>query len=112
MNRNKLCQKKSPLVQHSKITGDYKWITLKILLSKKIETNIWEIPSKINGYKCTCASLLIAEDLGFYASIMTVEPKDIPSKKEDLIVYVAKMKCLIDILKQSLDFSYTINPNR
>lgn len=47
---------------------------------------------------------MMTKDLGLFCSVQTVEPKDLPHKKEDLIVYVEKLKCTIETLGQDLGF--------
>ena len=70
--------------------------------------SFWKIPSKLNGYECTCHAHMRTLDACLYSSVTTVSPMDIPQNQEELIAYIAKLKSEIDVLSQAFSFVYAL----
>jgi len=70
--------------------------------------DICERPTKLNGYECTCNTYMRTTDACTYSSITTISPLDIPDDREELIVFIAKLKCEVDILSQAFSFTHAL----
>lgn len=70
--------------------------------------NIWKIPSKLNGYECTCHTHMRTIDACMYSSTTTLSLADIPETNEELLVFITKLKSENAVLRQAFSFIYSL----
>ena len=78
--------------------------------TREYEFIILEEPSKDNDYTCTCAGSLFSNKTDMELSIITMTPDDLPDSVEEIMIYVTKQKCKIDLLRQALEWMHMTKP--
>ena len=78
--------------------------------TREYEFRILEEPSKENDYTCTCAGSLFSNKIDTELSIITMTPDDLPDSVEEIMIYVTKQKCKIELLRQALEWMHMTKP--